>query len=112
MAIQWDELLDAAEDTGKDVLSVLKPYLPALAREGPDIYEGFIKHLKDGNFKEIDLLLYEKMTAEERLELEAEVYKDAYAAAEAKFRQKELMKDILLKVVVRLALKAATAGII
>lgn len=112
MAIQWDEVLDAAEENGKDVLSVLKPYLPALAREGKDVYEGFIKHLKDGDFKEIDKLLYQKMTPAERKELEEDVYKDAFAAAEAKYRQKELMKDILLKIVVRLALKAATAGIV
>jgi single-stranded DNA-specific DHH superfamily exonuclease len=112
VAIQWDEVLDAAEDTGKDVLSVLKPYLPALSREGKDVYEGFIKHLRDGDFTEIDKLMYVKMTPSERKELEEEVYKDAFKAAEAKYRQKELMKDILLKIVVRLALKAATAGIV
>jgi hypothetical protein len=106
-AINWDDLLGGAEDYGKNVLEVVKPFAPALAREGPDIYEGFLKHLYDQDFEAIDKLMYAKMTPEERRKLEDEVLKDAVDAARAKFRQRQLAKDILFKVLLRVLILAA-----
>ncbi len=112
MTLDWQELGKIAGNEGKELLDVIKPFLPALAREGPDIYEGFVKHLGDGEFDEIDKLMFEKMTPAERRELIAEVYKGARDAAMAKFRRKELTKDILVKLSIRIALRVATAGIV
>ena len=44
-------LINLASDIGPNgtaVIAILVPYLPALAREGQDVYDGFIKHLIDG----------------------------------------------------------------
>jgi len=101
MATNWDALFDKFDDAGKEMLGILKPYLPALAREGPDLFEGFIKHFKDQDWAQIDAMMYEKMTIEERRELEDQVYKDARAAAEAKYRRTELLKNIAFKVALR-----------
>jgi hypothetical protein len=112
MQLDWSDLLQMAGVEGKELLELLKPYLPALAREGPDVYDGFISHLRDGDFELIDQMLYEKMSLEERRALEEQVYKDAYEATAAKFRRKELAKEILFRVTVNLALKLATGGFI
>ena len=112
MAIDWEEVVDVAEDSGKEVLSLLKPYLPALSRSGKDVYEGFIKHLLDADWASIDQLMFEHMNDAEREELDQEIYKDAYAATLQKYKNKELLKQILTKVVIRIAIKAATAGIV
>ena len=104
MAIDWNKIGAVADEVGQDILSIIKPFLPALKREGEEVFEGFIKHLLKKNFVEIDQLMYEKMTRKERRELEDQVYKDARAAAEARFRRIRLGKEILLKAVIRLAL--------
>ncbi len=101
MATNWDALFDKFDDAGKEMLGILKPYLPALAREGPDLFDGFIKHFKDQDWAKIDALMYAKMTLEERRELEEQVYQDARAAAEAKYRRTEMLKDIAFKVALR-----------
>lgn len=112
MNLDWQELGRIAGDEGKELLDVIKPFLPALAREGPDVYEGFIKHLGDGEFDQIDQLMFEKMTPSERRELINDVYKGARDAAMAKYRRKELTKDIMVKLAIRIALRVATAGIV
>jgi hypothetical protein len=105
--INWEELLAGADDYGKNILEVVKPFAPALAREGPDIYEGFIRHLYDQDFEAIDALMYAKMTPEERRKLEDEVLKGAMDAARAKFRQRKLVKEIMFKVLLRVLIMAA-----
>jgi hypothetical protein len=110
--IRLDELLDVLEDSGKEVLGILKPYLPALGRVGEDVYEGFLKHLFNADWTKIDRLMYEHMTEAERDELDQEVYKDAYYATAAKYRRKELIKEVLTKVAIRIAIKLATAGVL
>lgn len=100
-AINWDDLFSKLEADGQELLTVLKPYLPALAREGPDIYEGFIKHLHDGNWEAVDQLMYSRMTVDERHQLEDQVYQDAVAAAKAKYSRTQLMKDIGFKIALR-----------
>jgi len=111
MAIDWQQIWDVADETGRDVLSVIKPYLPALARQGPEIWEGFIRHLNDNNFEEIDKMMYARMTLEERARLEAEVYSDAWAATKARFERKELYKEVAQRLLLRVLLKLATGGI-
>jgi hypothetical protein len=106
-AINWDDLLSGAEDYGKNILEVVKPFAPALAREGPDIYEGFIRHLQDQDFEAIDRQMYTLMTPEERRHLEDDVLKGAVDAARAKFRQRKLAKDIMFKVLLRVLIMAA-----
>lgn len=100
-AIDWDSLFSKLSSDGQEMLSVLKPYLPALAREGPEVYEGFIKHIYDGDWAAVDQFMYAKMTLEERRQLEDEVYKDAVAAAKAKYSRTQLLKDIGFKVALR-----------
>jgi len=102
MAIDWTQF----DAVGSDMLDLIKPYLPALAREGPDVFEGFIKNLINKDWGAIDKDMYARMTPEERLELDKQVIGDAYKAAQARYRQIQLSKEILLKVVIRLALTA------
>ena len=105
-AINWDDLMTGAESYGENILEVVKPFAGALAREGPDVYEGFLKHLYDQDFEAIDAQMYKLMTPEERRKLEDEVLKGAVDAARAKFRQRQLEKDILFKVLLRVLIMA------
>lgn len=110
--INWTDVEASAKDIGGDLLAILKPYLPALVREGPDVYVGFIQHLSDGNWEQIDQLMYAKMTLEERHKLEDQVYQGLLAAAKAKYRQKELIKEVGFKIFMNLLLRVATGGLL
>jgi hypothetical protein len=109
--IDLDQLMDVFEDSGQEVLSLLKPYLPALGRVGQDVYEGFLKHLFNADWVQIDRLMYEHMNESERAALDDEIYGDGYYATASKYRRKELLKEVLAKVAIRLAIKLATAGV-
>lgn len=106
-----DELSLAAEGIGSDLIAVIKPYLPALAREGPDVYDGFIKSLLNKDFVAIDALMYDKMTLEERSALLDEVYADGLAAARAQFSRHQLTNDILFKVTLAILARLVVAAI-
>ena len=105
--IDWDEIFDKADDFGKELIDVIKPFGPALAREGPDIYEGFIKHLFNKDFTKIDELMYSRMTAEERKKLDLQVTEGVLDAARAKFRRRKLAKDVMFKVLLRAIILAS-----
>jgi hemoglobin-like flavoprotein len=107
MAVNWDDLLGVADEYGTAILDVIKPFAPALAREGPDLYEGFIAHLFQQDFEAIDRLMYPKMTDDERSKLEAEVLAGAVAAARAKYRRIQLAKDVMFKVLLRVLIMAS-----
>jgi len=103
--MDWALISQIADQTGRDVLTILKPYLPALARSGQDVFDGFVKHLMDQDWAQIDGLMYARMTVEEREELAAAVYKDAYEATMQKFKNKELAKELLFKAALSLLVK-------
>lgn len=105
--IDWDKLLAGADDFGKEILDVVKPFAPALAREGPEVYEGFIKRLFDKDFESIDAYMYSRLTLDERRKLEKDVLDGAITAARAKFRQRELVKDVMFKVLLRVLIRAS-----
>lgn len=112
MEIDWKQLSELGEGIGKDFLEVVKPYLPVLARSGHEVFDGFVRHLNDKDFTAIDRELYALMTLEERRKLEEDVLSDAYAAALAKFERKELLKEIAQKMLIRIAIKVATGGVL
>jgi len=103
--IDLNQLESIADDLGKDLLRIIKPYLPALGRASREIFDGFIKHMGDANWAEVSKLMYSRMTIPERRKLEEEVYKDAYTAALARFTRKKLTKDIMLRVALSLLTK-------
>lgn len=111
MNIDWQQIWDLADETGKDVLSIIRPYLPVLAKQGPDVWEGFIKHLNDGDFSSIDRLMYFKMSETERVDLELQIYEGAYQAALARYKRKELYKEVAQKILLNILLKLATGGL-
>lgn len=107
--IDWDDIFDKADDFGKELIDVIKPFGPALAREGNDVYEGFIKHLFDKDFEKIDQFMYSRMTPDERKKLDLQVTAGVCDAARAKFKRRKLAKDVLFKVLLR-ALILASVG--
>jgi hypothetical protein len=100
MPIDWTKL----EGVGADMLDVIKPYLPVLAKEGPEFFDGFVKKFINKDWPAIDLAVYEKMSLEERRELEAAVLNDAYKAAKLRYNNIQMTKEIMMKVMIRLAL--------
>ncbi len=111
MQIDWKQIWDLADEVGKDVLTIIRPYLPALAKQGPDVWEGFVKYLNNGDFVSIDELMYSKMLTAERDALELQIYSDAYQAALAKYKRKELYKEVAQKILLNILLKLATGGL-
>jgi hypothetical protein len=105
MSIDWSALETLASGEVKDLWKILRPYLPALARSGQDVVDGFVKHLLNKEWTQIDQLMYQNMTPEERRELEDEVLADARDAAAARFDRIQLEKDIAFKLLLNLVLK-------
>lgn len=105
MSIDWSVLESIAEGESKDLWRILKPYMPALARAGQDVVDGFVAHLLNKEWAHIDQLMYQRMTPEERRELEDEVLADAREAAAARFDRIQLEKDIAFKLLLSLVLK-------
>lgn len=89
----------------QDVLRIIGPYLPVLRRASDEVYEGFLKHFNNREWESIDLLLYEKMTKEERADLLDSVYQDARAAAIARFERIKLEKELAWKILTSILIK-------
>lgn len=106
MDFDWNQILEVAGEGGKELLDLLKPYIPALKREGEEVFEGFLKHLFDADWASIDRQMYTYMSAEERDQLDQQVYKDALQAARARFQRKELVREVLFRVCLRLLMTA------
>lgn len=107
MALDWGKLEQIGETGGKEFLDIIKPYLPALARQGPEVFEGFVKHMMDKDWAAVDALMYERMTIEERRDLEDQAISGARAAAQAKFDRIQLAKDIGFKIALRILMTVA-----
>lgn len=92
-------------EEGQDLLRILGPYLPALQRASEEVYEGFIKHFNNKEWEEIDRLLYEQMTTDERAALLDAVNQDVRDAALARFNRNEMTKELAWKILTNLLLK-------
>ena len=106
MPLDWTALGDAVGSDGADLMGVLKPYLPALAREGQGVFDGFLKHTMEKDWAELDKLMYQRMTVEERRELDTEVLSGARQACIDKVNRIQLAKDIGFKIALRLLMMA------
>ncbi len=106
MNININDFENLVSPYGKAAWTVLMPFIPALVRSGPEVYEGFIAHLNDADWESIDKLMYARMTVEERRQLEDQVYQDAYDAVLAHHDQVELIKNLALQMFIKLAMLA------
>lgn len=99
-------MLDWSKLTGvsADLLLVIQPYLPALARAGDEVLNGFVLHLSNKDWDEIDALMYQHLTLPERQALDAQVLSGAIEAAQARFDRIQLTHQIVLQVVIKLLL--------
>ena len=107
MGIDWSAVDELVGEVGNDALRIIKPYLPALARSGKDVFDGFVAHVLDADWPAVNVLMYKKMTKEERRKLDEQIYDDAYRVALHKFKRKELFKEVLMKVLLSLVVKLA-----
>ncbi len=97
--IDWNVVGTFMNDNpvASDFIDVIKPYLPALARQGPEIWNGFLQHVMDKDWSAIDKTLYASMTSEERLKLDQAKF-DRYQLG------KEILKDLVTQSLLRLVL--------
>jgi hypothetical protein len=109
--LSWDGLLELAEESGREALDILLPYLPALFRAGAGTFNKFVAHLEAGELDEINAMMWDKMTRDEQQMLDQQIYSSGYQAALSKHRNTELMRKVLVKVAIRIAMKVATGGI-
>ena len=105
MAIDYNQLMSAAEGVGKDFFTILKPYLPLLGRSSKPFVEEFLTRAVNKDWPAIDKLAYKAMSPAERKELQKQVLSDAVQAAKDKYERKEMVKDVLLKSVLSLVVK-------
>lgn len=101
MAINWDTIEKITDGAGKDFLVIVKPYLPALARAGQGLFDGFIKHAMDRDWASVNKLMYEHMTTTERRELEDQAIADLRQAAIDRYDRIELTKDLGFKLALK-----------
>jgi hypothetical protein len=111
MQLSLADIGSLAGPSEQAVWTAIVPFIPVLAREGEEVYTGFIEYLNQGNWVAIDQLLYKKMTPAERAVLEDQVYLNAVEAVQAHSDEVQLIKDVLLQILVKVAMAAATAAV-
>lgn len=111
-AIDWNEIITIAGSEGEFVLSIIQPFLPALARAGAEVYAGFLQHLGEGDIDSMTELMYPHMTVKEREALESTVYTQAVEAAQASYDRVQLIKSIAIKLVLGILMRVVTGGVI
>lgn len=112
ISLDWSVIGGALDQTSQDMVGILKPFLPALARVPLDVYQGFLSHLGNADWDSITTLMYVHMNVQEREQLESQVYQGLKAATLAQYQDRELIKQILVKVAIDLAIKLVTGGIL
>ncbi len=110
--LTWTDLLAIAGTEGQDLLTIMMPFLPALATASEEVYVGFIQNLGQGELEANVRLMYPLMSVQQREVLESQVYKDLVEATQAQVDRSKLLKDIALKIAIGLIIKIATAGVL
>lgn len=82
----------------KIVVETLRPFFPVLKRESEELVDEFIDFVVKGEWTEVDRLMWEKMTDDERDQLSQEVLSEARDAVDAAFRRNEFAKQVAFKV--------------
>jgi hypothetical protein len=109
--MNWEQVVEAAGEDGKDLLAIIRPYWPALQRQGKEAAERFFQQMQNGQWDAIDREMYAGMTADERAALNDQVYQGARAAALDKYANREMLKSVLSKIALNLLVKLATGGL-
>lgn len=100
--LDWTQVSSLVSGTSQQMISILMPFLPALARVPKDIYDGFLSHLGNADWDGITTLMYEHMTVPEREALEDAVYVQLKAATLAQYQDIQLLKSVLSNLAVDL----------
>ena len=81
------------------VVSVLRPYIPAIQREGLSLYNDVIKYAILGDWDQVNVAAWKHMTEEERDSASADLLKEAQDAVDANYRREQLAKEIAFKLI-------------
>jgi hypothetical protein len=92
------------------LLQSIQPYLPVLAREGQSLYEDFISYAVEGKWTELDIVVWQKMTEEERDALADSVLKEARIAVDNQYSRNKQAKETAIKVATALLLSLLRQG--
>lgn len=79
------------------LISVIRPYLPLIIREGESFYNDFISYAVDGKWTKLDEMAWSKMTEEERDILSDKVLVEARNAVDNQFSRNKFAKEMALK---------------
>ena len=80
------------------LLQTINPYLPLISREGQSLYDDFIAYAVEGKWTELDSVVWEKMTDDERDALADSILVEARQAVDNQYRRNKEGKEIALKV--------------
>ena len=80
------------------LLQTINPYLSVIAREGETMYLDFVSYAVEGKWIELDSLVWEKMTQNERDALANEVLYEARRAVDNQYTRNKTAKEVAVKV--------------
>jgi len=80
------------------LLQTIQPYLPVISREGESLYADFISYAVEGKWTELDSVVWEKMTEEERTVLANSVLYEARQAVDNQYNRNKTAKEVAVKV--------------
>jgi len=80
------------------LLQTIQPFLPVISREGQTFYDDFISYAVEGKWTELDSVVWEKMTDDERDTLANSVLIEARRAVDNQYGRNKTAKEVALKV--------------
>jgi hypothetical protein len=81
------------------VFAVLRPYIPAIQREGQSLYNDVIKSAILGDWDQVNTVAWRYMTDDERDKASAELLKEAQDAVDSNYRREQLAREIAFKLI-------------
>jgi hypothetical protein len=110
--LDWAQVGTLVGSTSQQMIGILMPFLPALARVPVDVYNAFLSHLGNAEWDNITTLMYEHMTVPEREALEDAVYVQLRAATLAQYQDIQLLKSVLTNLAIDLLKTLVTTVIL
>ena len=104
MAIDLSTLESQLGTISSALLSAVVPYLPALATQGENVFNEFILHVKNKDWYNVDKLMYQYMSPQERYALDQQIITGVRDATTQKLANIKLTEDVAFSFALKLAM--------
>lgn len=93
------DIIDLIKNDPKiaSIIDILKPFIPIIKRHGIDVYNDVVKYAINGEWTELDKVMWSKMNDEERDALSTQILSDAREAVDREFERRKTAREVAIK---------------